>query len=853
MSFEQKLKRMKKKIHIVTTVAMAGLALAAVIKPVMAETPIATVSGIVFADKNGNGVQDKTEQGLEGVRVSDGESIVQTDSMGKYTLSVNTDRRVTDIVFVTVPSGYKVQTNEYQIPQFYKNLGQLQPKESRESNFALQPAPDSRQPNFEFAGIADVHVQAGTTNNRERFTGQLAQLNELTGSPAFITISGDITNGASDAEFMDFLASTATSKLPVYPAVGNHDFTGGANFAARIDRYRTHLGPEWYSYDYGNKHFIVLENNMGMREADQMTWLKADLKQTGEDKEIVVITHKPFNNPQTPDAAEAQKYIDLLGQYNTRLVLIGHTHVNDVATDTIESAAHVVTNSSSYTIDQTPNGFRVISFKGEKETHPYKMYGVEKSLVIVNPAPGSKVPNGNVQLLVNAYNTTSRVTEAHYRIDGGQWNSLSDSGEMTWSAQWVAGREKLGEHTIEVRVSDDGKHTWSESSTFTLVDAHEAVSPVMGASWPMFHGNAQHTGEALDALAPDLKLAWSHLTDGTILTSSPAVVDGSVFIGTRDENGSDQNSVLALDLKSGKQKWKFVSNAQIQSSPAVADGVVYASSIRGTLYALDAKKGGKLWEKTIGEKDVNRAWMYYSPTVADGVVYQAYSSKSGGEMMALDARTGETVWTAKLAGGWITESSPVVKDGKVYVGADGGYLIALDAKDGKELWRNRPAGGWMHSMPAVADGKIYMGYGGGLIVALNADTGAELWRYKSVVSGTSYIAGDTTGSSPAVVDGVVYMGFPNGKVEAFQADNGNKLWSAETNGGIISSAAVSGGTVYIGSNDGNLYALDKQNGQVQWKYKIGAWVASSPAISGNTLVVGAFDGNVYAFTSSDKK
>ncbi|RAP75756.1 PQQ-binding-like beta-propeller repeat protein [Paenibacillus montanisoli] len=850
MSFARKLKRNKKKLQAVTTAAMAGLALAAVIKPVMAGTPESTVSGVVFADKNGNGARDINEQGIPGVRVSDGASIVVSDSQGNYTLTVNPNRRKTDLVFVTVPDGYKVPVNESMIPQFYQNLGQLQADESRVADFALQPAPETQNPNFDFVGIADVHVQAGTTNNRERFTGQLAQLNELTGSPAFITISGDITNGASDNEFKDFTASTATSKLPVYPAVGNHDFTGGADFSARIDRYRNYLGPEWYSYDYGKKHFIILENNLGMREADQMAWLKADLEQTGKDTEIVVITHRPFNNPQTPDAAEAKKYIDLLGQYNTRLVLMGHTHVNDVATDTIKSADHVVTNSSSYTIDQTPNGFRVVSFHGGKETHPYKMYGVNKNLVIVSPAPGSKVPQGNVQLQANAYNTSSRVTEAMYRIDGQEWHKLSPTGEMTWSAEWKADKEALGEHTIEVRVTDDGSRTWSESSRFTLVGADEAAIPAQGANWPMFHGNAQHTGEALDELSPELQLAWSHLTDGTILTSSPAIVDGSVFIGTRDENGTEQNSVLSLDLKTGRENWKFVPDAQIQASPSVANGIVYASSIRGTLYALDVKTGQKLWEKSIGQQDVQRAWMYYSPTVADGIVYQAYSSKGGGEIMALDARTGDAVWTAKLAGGWIAENAPVVKDGKVYVGADGGYLIALDAKDGKQVWRKQPAGGWMHSLPAIADGKVYMGYGGGLLVALNAETGAEVWRYRS--EGESYIAGGTTGSSPAVVDGVVYMGFPNGKVEALKADNGEKLWSAATEGGIISSAAVSGATVYIGSNDGKLYALDKQNGTVQWSYKIGAWVASSPAISGNSLVVGAFDGNVYAFTSEKK-
>ncbi|UVI29493.1 outer membrane protein assembly factor BamB family protein [Paenibacillus spongiae] len=852
MSFARQVKRGKKKIQALTAAAMFGMALAAVFKPVMAESPQATVSGIVFVDKNENGVQDSNENGLPGISVSDGATIVLSDAQGKYMLPVNPDRRATDMVFITTPDGYTIPTDEYRIPKFYQNLGQLQPGENRDVHFGLLKAPETSNPNFDFVGIADVHVQAGTTNNRERFTNQLSQLNELSGSPAFITISGDITNNATDAEFKDFVASTATSKLPVYPAVGNHDFTGGANYSARIDRYRNYLGPEWYSFDYGSKHFIILENNLGMREADQIQWLKEDLAQNAKNKEVVVVTHRPFNNPQTPHPEEARQYIDLLGEYNTRLLLMGHTHVNDVSTDTIETAKHVVTNSSSYTIDQTPNGFRVISFKGDEESNPFKYYDVNQSLAIVNPAPGSKAPQADIQVQVNAYNTSSNVTEATYRIDGGKWHSLSGSGAMTWSALWKAGKEALGEHTIEVRVTDDSQKTWSESSTFTLVEPSEAVVPQQGENWPMFHGNAQHTGEALDELAPDLKLAWSHLTEGTILTSSPAIVDGSVYIGTRDEDDTKENTVLALDLKTGREKWKLEADAQVQASPAVAGGIVYASTIRGTLYALDAETGSKVWEKKIGTGEVNRAWMYYSPTVEDGIVYQAYSSMRGGEMMALDAKTGETVWTAKLAGGWITESTPVVKDGKVYVGADGGYLIAIDAKTGNELWRARPAGGWMHSMPAIADGKVYMGYGGGLIVALDAQTGKEQWRYKTDMS-TSYIAGNTTGSSPAVVDGVVYMGFPNGKVEALNAETGALLWSAATEGGIISSAAVSGGTVYVGSNDGFLYALDKQNGEVQWSYEIGAWIASSPAISGNTLVVGAFDGNVYAFTSTKKE
>ncbi|MFC5653238.1 PQQ-binding-like beta-propeller repeat protein [Paenibacillus solisilvae] len=844
----------KKQFRTIAVVTMTGLALAVMIKPVLAENTNAVVSGIVFVDKNGNGKQDTNEIGLKGISVSDGRTIVHTDDNGKYTFTVDTERRLTDIVFVTTPSGYSVTSNEYKVPQFYQTLGNLQPGEQREQNFALLKTPESAKENFTFAGVADVHVQAGSTNNRERFTGQLAEINRLTAEPSFIVVSGDLTNQATDAEYADYMASTATSKVPVYPAVGNHDFKSGANYAERIDRYRSYLGPEWYSYDYGNKHFITLENTNGMSEPDQLEWLKADLEQNAKRKEVVVIVHKPLNTPQTPTPADNTKqYIDLLSQYNTRMVLMGHTHVNDVDTDTIPTAKHVTTNSSAYTIDQTPNGFRVINFKGNNVENPFKMYGVEESLTIVNPAPGSEVPQGSVQLQINAYNTSSSVISAQYRIDGGAWKKLSQSNEMTWTDKWDSRKTKLGQHTVEVRVNDDGNKTWSKSSTFNVVKASQAVVPQGGANWPMFHGNAQHTGKALDELSPNLKLAWSHLTPGTILTSSPAIVDGSVYVGTRDENGSKNNSVIAVDLKTGKEKWIFKTNAQVQASPAVVDGIVYASSIRGSLYAIDSRTGKQLWVKTVGKGEVQQAWMYYSPTVADGTVYQAYSTGNGGQLMALNARTGEVLWTSKLAGGWITESSPVVEAGKVYVGADGGYIIALDAKTGLELWRKKPAGGWMHSMPAVADGMVYMGYGGGLLVALDAQTGDEKWRYTSENSDSAtYIAGKTTGSSPAVTDGIVYMGFPDGYVAALDAKTGTKVWSTLTKGGIISSAAVTGNSVYIGSNDGFLHAFDKTTGLTQWSYEIGAWVASSPAISGNTLVIGAFDGNLYGFTETNK-
>ncbi|WP_342541954.1 PQQ-binding-like beta-propeller repeat protein [Paenisporosarcina sp. FSL H8-0542] len=845
----EKGKTVKEKLKPITVAVMCSLALAAVVKPVVADNPNATVTGTVFADKNGNGVRDNNEQGIPNVSVSDGKSISVTDDSGKYTLTANIERRQSDIVFVTVPSGYSVPTDENKTPQFYKQLGNLEAGETREQNFGLLLKPESNNPNFSFANVADVHVEAGSNNNRERFTSQLAQINESTGNPAFIAVSGDLTNRATDAEYQDYTSSTATSAVPVYPAVGNHDFAPGSSYQTRVDRYRKYLGPEWYSFDYGNRHFVTLENTLGFNENDQLEWLKQDLAQNAKDKEVVVFVHKPLNTPETPSPDNTKKFIELLSQYQTRLVMVGHTHVNDVAQDTIPGANHVTTVSSAYTIDQSPNGFRMVSFQGDHKNAKYKMYDVKQSAAIVHPAAGSDVPKGEVDILVNAYNTTSNVSKVEYRVDGGSWKKLKQSSGMAWFTQWNAKKASKGKHAIEVRVTDDAGKVWVKNNTFNIVDS-QRISPKGGSDWTMFHGNAQHTGEAKDTLEAGMRLGWTYRTPGTILTSSPAIANGMVYIGTRDENGTDQNAIHAVDLETGLKKWEVKADAQVQASPAVADGVVYANSIRGTLYAMNAKTGERIWEKSVGKDQVQRSWMYYSPTVADGVLYQAYSTGSGGAIMALDAKTGEQLWNAPLAGGWIVESTPVVQDGKVFVGADGGWLISLDAATGKEIWRKKPAGGWMHSMPSISDGRVFMGYQGGLIVSLDASTGNELWRYKS--SDKSYIHGQATGSSPAVADGVVYMGFPDGNVAAIDAGTGSLKWKYRTDGGIISSAAVSGETIFIGSNDGKLYALDRITGQPLWHHEIGAWVASSPAISGNTLVVGAHDGNLYAYTPGGK-
>jgi outer membrane protein assembly factor BamB len=728
-----------------------------------------------------------------------------------------------------------------------------------QADFALEPDPKGRDDDFTFANVADPHINPNLAE-------QLTQINATSQSLAFVQVSGDLTNNATDAEFQQYRNGTAASKLPVWPAVGNHEyFNGGpSTYQARIDNYRRYVGPEWYSFDHGNRHFLILENNGAAPFEEQLEWVRQDLERNAPGKRVVVLMHQPMNVPfGSPSQYDA--YSELLEQYETELILVGHEHSNDVDREFVRGAKHIQTNSSSYTIDHSPRGFRYVHMSGRTFDNPFRMYGVERSLTITNPAPGGEVSRWALdEVQVNAYHTSDQVEDVRYRFDGrGPWREMRPSGDFTWFAElWPGAVHRRGSHTLEVEAVADGGARWRRSETFRVTDGPSPrVEP--GADWTQYHGDARHSGRAGDLLEPSkLGLAWIRRTPGTILTGSPVVARGVAYVGTRDENGLEDSAVHAVDLKTGRRLWQYHTDSSVQGTPAVADGVVYAPSLRGTLYALDARSGRLLWKREAEYPDPpvrRRAYSYYSPAVADGKVFWAYQTRDGkasqGLLVALDPKTGAAAWEAPMTGATMSDGTPAVADGIVYVGnqtAD--RIVAYDASTGARLWVSTARlGGWQDAAPTAVGGRVFIGSGNG-VIARDAKTGADLWTYRS--PGPSWIPQNATASAPAVVDDVLYMGFPDGRVTALDVLTGVVVWNVQLPGkpylgGVLSPPAVSGNTVYVGNNDGRLYALDRATGATTWSYEIGTWVASGAAISGDALVIGAWDGNLYAFTERE--
>ena len=81
---------------------------------------------------------------------------------------------------------------------------------------------------------------------------------------------------------------------------------------------------------------------------------------------------------------------------------------------------------------------------------------------------------------------------------------------------------------------------------------------------------------------------WNYTTGGPV-DSSPAVVDGVVYIG------SDDGNVYALNATNGTKIWNYTTDGTVYSCPAVVGGVVYIGSYDDNVYALNATNGTKIW------------------------------------------------------------------------------------------------------------------------------------------------------------------------------------------------------------------------------------------------------------------
>ena len=248
---------------------------------------------------------------------------------------------------------------------------------------------------------------------------------------------------------------------------------------------------------------------------------------------------------------------------------------------------------------------------------------------------------------------------------------------------------------------------------------HYVSSPVVVGGTVIF-GGGDGAVYALDAASGEVR--WRAHTGGRV-RSSPAVSGSRVVVGSLDGN------VYCLSLKTGAERWRFATagaqlesakfgydRRSVQSSPAIVNGVVFIGARDGFLYAIDLLTGKEKWHF-----DHKISWVNSSAAVEDGVVYTA--SSDAAFVQAVDAATGVEKW--RMSTEVPVWSSPALSGNYLYVGDWIGRLHAIDRRDGKEQWKFR-TGAMILSSPTVSGDLVIFGSTDGSVYAIRtADTAVQ--------------------------------------------------------------------------------------------------------------------------------
>lgn len=259
--------------------------------------------------------------------------------------------------------------------------------------------------------------------------------------------------------------------------------------------------------------------------------------------------------------------------------------------------------------------------------------------------------------------------------------------------------------------------------------------------------------------------------------------------------------VMALSPENGSELWRTQVPGEIVSAPRTNGSVVAAQTVNGKLFALDAKTGSQLWFYD-NPPPVLTLRGTPSPIVTDTAIYAGFSN---GRMMAFNPDNGLILWEQRIAlpkGRSELErmvdihSTPLEKDGVIYVGTYQGRVSALSRGTGSPLWGQDAS---TSENLAISGDKLFVSHADGKVVAYNAASGEQLWvNDKMLRRGLN--GPQVFGDYLAVVDYKGYMHILN------QTDGEFAARVRVDRKGARAPMLTNGETLYVYTNRGKLIA-----------------------------------------------
>lgn len=415
-----------------------------------------------------------------------------------------------------------------------------------------------------------------------------------------------------------------------------------------------------------------------------------------------------------------------------------------------------------------------------------------------------------------------------------------------------------------------------------------------GADWPMWRYDANRSAASEQKLPaklhlhwirqyPPLEPAWEDPINQDRMpfdrVYEPVVMGTTMFIGS---NRSD--SVVALDTRTGSEKWKVYVDGPVRLPLVAAKQKVYFVSDDGYLYCVNAETGALIWkfrggpsdQKVLGNSRLISTWPARGgPVIKDGIIYFSASiwPFMGIFIHAVDAETGKVVWTNDGAGSTYMPQ-PHDGDGSFAGIAPQGSFTAIadrliipgrcppacfDRKNGKFLYLHLSGNRFLDSRHRTsrkreggshvsAIGEFFFNHRGRNTTMYDLENGRAyiMWRkttYPVLTNDVCYLSGN-----PVIAYSLKSLRATGGK-PAWEMD---KLWECAVD---ANSALIKAGNCLYAGGENVVSAIDvsKNNApQIVWTSKIQGTAARIIAADERLFVV-TLEGRIYAFGAEKKE
>jgi hypothetical protein len=418
--------------------------------------------GVVFNDRNLNGKRDAGEAGIANIQVSNQRQVVKTNSKGAWSLPA-TDNTV---FFVVKPSGWMTPLKGNGLPSFYyvhkpngsptnlkyKGVSPTGPL-PLSINFPLhrQTEPSHYQALF-FGDTQPRNVREVDYLTRD-IINPLINETQLKNYRFGVTL-GDVVFNDLDV-YGPYVDAMKLINRPWYNVPGNHDTNQDVDQdGLSNETWNRWFGPNYYSFEWGRVHYVVLDDIYWYKDeaartrkyegrfgAEQVGWLKADLKSVPQDHLVVLMMHIPLDECRDKD--EIYKVI------NSRKHIwsaAAHTHVQEHRFLKEGSLTHEHHHFVSVTAcgswwqgrpddrgvpiatmrDGAPNGFSVLDFNRNQYSIEYRAagYPTTKQMGISIPDVIDHTNAEYTDVVVNIFGGSSKSTVDMKFGENGAWRPM---------------------------------------------------------------------------------------------------------------------------------------------------------------------------------------------------------------------------------------------------------------------------------------------------------------------------------------------------------------------------------------------------------------------------------------------